>query len=55
MALSDRLLEKLACPDCKGGLEYEREQERLICQACRIAYRIVDDIPVLLTDEAEKL
>lgn len=55
MALSEKLLEKLACPDCKGGLEYEQENERLVCQACRVAYRIVDDIPVLLTDEAEKL
>jgi len=55
MALSEKLLDKLACPECKGSLEYEQENERLVCQACRVAYRIVDDIPVLLTDEAEKL
>ncbi|MEW5993111.1 MAG: Trm112 family protein [Candidatus Zixiibacteriota bacterium] len=55
MALPDKLLEKLACPACKGKLEYREQEARLICDACRLAYRIVDNIPVLLPDEAEKL
>ncbi len=55
MALSDKLLEKLACPVCKGELEYDQKANRLTCQACRMGYRVVDDIPILLADEAEKL
>jgi hypothetical protein len=55
MTLSDKLLEKIACPVCKGDLVYEENNERLICQTCRVAYRIVDDIPILLADEAKKL
>ncbi len=55
MALSNKLLKKLACPVCKGELEYDEKNDRLICQACGLGYRIVDDIPILLADEAEKL
>jgi uncharacterized protein YbaR (Trm112 family) len=55
MTLNQEFLDKLVCPICKGPLQYEPERERLICNACRLAYRITDDIPVLLADEAEKL
>jgi uncharacterized protein YbaR (Trm112 family) len=53
--LDDKLLEILACPKCKGDLEYDREGERLVCHACKLAYRIKDDIPIMLIDEAEKI
>jgi len=52
--LSDKLLEVLACPKCKGDLVYERNENKLICEACRLRYRIEDDIPIMLIDEAEK-
>jgi uncharacterized protein YbaR (Trm112 family) len=55
MALSDGLLEIIVCPKCKGTLTYEREEERLNCESCRLSYRIEDDIPILLIDEAERL
>jgi len=55
MALPEKLLEKLACPQCKGRLDYEENQDRLVCTACKLAYRVTDGIPVLLLDEAEKL
>jgi len=53
--LDKKLLDILACPKCKGELEYERDRERLICHKCRLAYPIKDDIPVMLIDEAEKI
>jgi len=52
--LKKELLEILACPKCKGDLKYEPEQSRLTCEACRLRYHIVDDIPNMLIDEAEK-
>jgi uncharacterized protein YbaR (Trm112 family) len=53
MSLSPELLEILACPKCKGDLEYRQEpREQLVCHACRLAYRVEDDIPVMLIDEA---
>ncbi|NOY89051.1 MAG: Trm112 family protein [FCB group bacterium] len=55
MVLSDILLKKLVCPNCKGKLVYEKEKDKLICHKCNLAYRITNNIPVLLNDEAEKL
>lgn len=55
MTLSRELLDILACPRCKGDLLYREEQDRLICEACRLAYPVRDDIPVMLVDEAEPL
>ena len=55
MPLPEKLLEKLVCPKCKGKLEYQETDERLICEACKLAYRVEENIPVLLIDEAEKL
>ena len=48
------LLEILACPKCKGDLEYDEEKDQLICHQCRLIYRVEDDIPIMLIDEAEK-
>ncbi|RKY56421.1 MAG: Trm112 family protein, partial [Candidatus Neomarinimicrobiota bacterium] len=46
--ISDELLKILACPKCKGDLEYDRENDKLICNACRLKYEIKDDIPIML-------
>ncbi len=54
MALSSELLAILVCPACKGDLVYDTGAQRLTCGACRLRYKIVDDIPVMLVDEAEK-
>jgi uncharacterized protein len=53
--LSKELLEILVCPACKGDLQYEPEKATLTCPACRLRYRIEDDIPIMLVDEAERL
>ena len=50
-----RLLEILVCPVCKGPLRYRREAGELACRACRLAYPIRDDIPVMLEEEARSL
>lgn len=50
-----RLLEILVCPVCKSALDYRKAQAELICSACRLAYPIVDDIPVMLEEEARSL
>lgn len=55
MALSPELKEILACPKCKGALEFREEAHEIRCPACRLAYRIEDDIPVMLVEEARPL
>jgi len=52
---SKELLELLACTQCKGPLEYREKEQKFVCLKCRLAYRIEDDIPNMLLDEAEKL
>jgi uncharacterized protein len=54
--LDPRLLEILACPKCKGDLEYRTEPlEVLICGSCRLEYRVEEGIPIMLIDEARPL
>ncbi len=55
MALDHKLLEIVACPVCKGKLNYDKEKNELVCRADRLAYPIVDDIPVLLENRARSL
>ena len=55
MALSPDLLAILVCPACKGDLAYSETAQTLTCDRCRLRYRIVDDIPVMLVEEAEKI
>ena len=52
--LDEELLKILACPKCKGDLDYKEKEAQLICPNCRLIYRIEDDIPIMLIDEAEK-
>ncbi|MFA4856105.1 MAG: Trm112 family protein [archaeon] len=53
--MDKKLLKVLACPLCKGNLSHEKAKQRLLCKKCRLAYRIEDDIPIMLVEEAEKL
>lgn len=55
MALSQDLLDILACPQCKGGLRLTEKADGLVCDACKLRYPIKDDIPIMLIDEAERI
>jgi uncharacterized protein len=54
MALNEDLKQILCCPKCKGDLEFKEEEQKILCNSCRLIYQIRDDIPVMLIDEAEK-
>ncbi len=53
MSLSPELLEILACPKCKGPIRLLKDETAILCEACRLAYPVRDEIPVMLIDEAE--
>ncbi len=55
MAVSQELLEILACPKCKGDLRLTDKQDGLICEPCKLVYPIKDDIPIMLIEEARPL
>ena len=53
MAVSQDLLEILACPACKANVEVKPDGQALKCVECKRVYPIRDDIPVMLIDEAK--
>jgi uncharacterized protein YbaR (Trm112 family) len=55
MVLSADLLSILVCPKCKGDLVYDAQAQTLTCNACRLRYKVIDDIPVMLEEEAERI
>jgi tetraacyldisaccharide 4'-kinase len=55
MPLSRDLLEILACPQCKGEVHVNDAESEILCDHCRLAYPVRDEIPVMLIDEARSL
>ncbi len=55
MAVDKELLEILACPNCRGEVEYHEAEQEIVCVGtCRYRYPVRDDIPVMLIEEAIK-
>lgn len=55
MALDRELLEILACPNCRGDVEYREGEDLIVCIGkCGYRYPVRDDIPVMLIEEAIK-
>ena len=55
MALAPELKEILACPKCKGELEFREAENEIVCRACKLVFRVEEDIPVMLLEEAKPL
>lgn len=53
--MDSRLFEILACPLCKGSLKHLSQTNELICFKDRLAFSIVDDIPVMIPEKARTL
>jgi len=53
--LDQKLLSILACPVCKGDLYYDKKAKELICRLDRLAYPVLDGVPVMLSTEARQL
>jgi len=51
--IDKELLEILACPKCGGDLELK--EMFLVCNNCKLAFPILDDVPDLLLEDAWKL
>ena len=54
--LPAELLQILACPNCHSQLAVDHDRSELVCTGpeCRLAYPVIDQIPVLLVDEARR-
>ena len=53
--MDKNLLGILACPICKGELLFDKSNQELICKFDRLAYPIIDDIPVMLDSRARRV
>lgn len=54
MPVAAELLEIIACPDCKGSVDYRESESVIVCNECGLRYPVRDDIPVMLVEEAER-
>ena len=53
--IDEKLLSILVCPVSKAPLDYDQENQELVCKASGLAYPIRNGIPVMLVDEARQL
>lgn len=51
--LDKKIQEIIACPRCKGKLSLKGG--KLICDACKIRFGIINGIPDMILDHAEKI
>ena len=54
MNIARELLELLACPCCKGEVALTVDETGIVCPACCLKYPVIEGIPHMLIDEAEK-
>ena len=50
--MDPKLMEILACPQCKGPIEVVEDPAGFGCKSCNLLYKIEDDIPNFLIEEA---
>lgn len=53
--MDKHLIEILACPLCKGELLFDQSNQELLCKFDRLAFPIMDEIPVMLESRARRL
>ena len=53
--MNDYLLDILRCPKSGGKLELDKEKMELVCKESKLAYPIINGIPIMLLDEAREL
>ena len=53
MAVNERLLKLLACPECHASVQLVKEFW-LVCDQCNRKYPIINEIPTMLIDEGAK-
>jgi len=53
--ISNKILNILVCPVTKSRLYFNKDTNELISLPARLAYKIKDEIPVMLESEAREL
>lgn len=55
--LIEEYLKVLVCPNCKKELKWQSldDKQGFLCERCKLLYPVVDEIPIMLVEEAIKL
>ena len=53
--MEKKLLDLIVCPVSKEKLKYDKKNNELISKKAKLAYKIIDGIPILLPEEARKI
>lgn len=51
----EKLLNILICPKTGSSLTYDKEKKELISSKAKLAYPIINNIPILIEKEARKI
>ncbi len=54
ITMNKKNLELLVCPECQAKLSYNKNQQNLSCDNCKLEYPVKDGIPVMLVEQATK-
>ena len=55
MTIDKELLDIMACPKCKGDIKYDKDENKILCEKCRLKFPILEgDIPDMLIEDAKK-
>lgn len=52
---NEQMLEILACPKCKSAIRLTKNGTELVCTSCKASYPVVNEIPILLSEEGDAL
>jgi uncharacterized protein len=55
MSLDLKILDVIACPICKGKLQYDKNAQVLICKFNKIAFPVKDGVPIMLVHQAKPI
>ena len=55
MSISAELLSVLVCPVTKSALRYDQTNQELISEEAKLAYPVIDGIPIMLIDHARNI
>ncbi len=49
--IDSKVLDILACPSCKGDVEYNAKDEIIKCTACAKEYKVINGIPMMMIED----
>ncbi len=53
--MNKELLDIMACPKCKKSIRYDENENKIVCDKCRLKFNILEgNIPNMLIEDAEK-